>query len=329
MDQWNLFKSSSPDNSLMDFSSQGFGSNSRGYSSMNGHSGNSRLGIGSGGLNPYVSPLTSPTSPLANSSMGMGNGLGQQNMNSFGSNSSFNSGMTGGINSSYGGNGSCHSSGPPSSYGLNTSVPPPSGQHQSVNGYNNHQQQQQQPRCRYNYFNQSGVSQSSQMGVPRTPTSNFPPPPSASNMSGVSTPYYNANGTSSLYGNGSSNSNGMFSSMPSNRSMGPSMPPVHQNSSSSSNYYGDSNNSSSSVGGSFPPITEFKIDTFSISASGQVNESGSSADNSRNFSSSAHGSTNGSTTGDSNQNVRETGIIEKLLVRKLGKMKVAKLWNLF
>jgi len=107
-----------------------------------------------------------------------------------------------------------------------------------------------------------------------------------------------------MYGS-NSNSNGMQQQQHSNNMF----PSRNGHQPATTNYYSDNNTSSSNSSSSnsgFPPIGDFQIGTFTLGANGVPTENGSEGTN-RSFTS------NNANNTDSNQNVRETGIIEKLL----------------
>ncbi|KAA0184845.1 hypothetical protein HAZT_HAZT000797 [Hyalella azteca] len=143
----------------------------------------------------------------------------------------------------------------------------------------------------------------------------FPPAPPP-NMNPTNNGYYGASGApttavasnmSNMYQNGRNSTGNMF--QPPSGTRPASQPPVMSPHLSSTNYYSDNSSSANGSNNSFPPIGDFKIGTFTLGANGVVTDNPESS----NRSYSSGGNSNGNSASDSNQNVRETGIIEKLL----------------
>ena len=325
MDQWNFNKSNLSDTSpFVDFPSN-FGSNNSRFSTMNGSNlSNSRMPSSSSNLNLFGG---------SNSDYGIFGGSNpysgstSNNMQQHFNGGSASSGMS---NSLFGGSGMNR---PPQFGGMNSmSSMTSSNSHQSsmssMNGFGNSSQSSMSsmngfgnnPQSSMNKFNNFGGNPGNylrQQSAPAPSAGNrapsvFPAGPPSHSMANHSS-FYNSNGTSNIFGSNNGSSNMFMQSMNTPR-------PMSMNNSSSSsmfpnnssNYYpgSESNTMGSSSSGGFPPIGDFKIDTFSMNSNGQVIEGAqSSLDSSR--------SVNGQPPGDNGQNARETGIIEKLLVRVL------------
>lgn len=306
--------------------------------------------MNSNNMNPYNPSVNPPNPSLSghNSSMNMHNSLNSSvnNMNPYGSsamnsfNSSIGSSSSANVSGGYSSAANHGSNNSATPFNLNTSMPPPSGSQGHMpppnTGYPPHhhqqpmqqqqqpmqqqqpqqqQQQQQHQSAARNRFSGSGSSSSSSSGnsyydhpsamPPARPTS-FPPVPPPSMLPPANSPYYSNNSSNNMYNN-SSSSNSYPPQAPSRppAPLAPQPPP--------SNYYSDNTNNSSSNNSSFPPIGEFKIGTFTMGANGLPSETSGPETSNRSFSGSTGGGTTNGSGSDSNQNVRETGIIEKLL----------------
>ncbi|KAF2366881.1 Cold-shock protein DNA-binding [Trinorchestia longiramus] len=323
MEHWNSFPPSEQtfidyNRSMSNSSTSSVGSR-YGSSSSNGHGTSSTSFNSSNILGSYGSALNSPTSPMGlQAPLSNPHSPSMNNMNPYGCsssssrnsfNSSFNNPSSLYSNSSGGSMSSASGGNAPgcAPFNLNNCMPPPSN---NFSGQPPMGQQNSASRNRYgsSYYDQPQPNSYQHSRNGPTPTA-FPsaPPP---NMAPANNGYYgNASApTTSMY-NGRTPNNMYQQPMTTRPPTQPPAVPAHQ-SNSTSNYYSDNSTSASGSNNAFPPVGDFKIGTFTLGANGVPIENSESSNRSYSNSSNTNGNSNGS---DANQNVRETGIIEKLL----------------